>query len=131
MPGVRACVEALHHHDLTTAIVSGGLDILAQRIAAETGIGHVLANGVQGDLEGSVVRVLIENKGRALRALTKDLAVASDRVVAVGNSRYDVSMFKASGLRIAFNPCDDVVVEAADVVITEKDLTQILPYVLA
>jgi phosphoserine phosphatase len=131
MPGTRACVQALHRHHLRTAIVSGGLDILAHRIAAETGIQHVLANGIRGDLESSIVRVLIENKGKALHQLLADLNVTPGRAVAVGNSRYDISMFEVSGLRIAFNPCDNEVTAAADVVITTKDLSQILEYVLA
>lgn len=131
MPGARECIQALHEHGMETAIVSGGLDILAQRIAAQTGIRHVLANGIHGELEGSVVRVLIEDKGKALRDLATQRGVPKERVAAVGNSRYDISMFEVSGLGIAFNPCDQQVVEAADVVIKEKDLTRLLDYLLA
>lgn len=131
MPGVQTCVQALHEQDIATAIVSGGLDILADRIAAETGIQHVLANGIHGDLEGSIMRVLIEDKGKALQRLTVDLEVPQDKVVTVGNSHYDISMFAVSGLSIAFNPCDNEVIAAADVVIKKKDLSQILDYVLA
>jgi len=131
MPGAHACIQALHEQNITTAIVSGGLDILADRIAAETGIQHVLANGFHGNLEGSIMRVLIEDKGKALRRLTVDLGIPLDKVVTVGNSHYDISMFAVSGLSIAFNPCDDKVVAAADVVIKKKDLSQILDYVLA
>jgi len=39
-------------------------------------------------------------------------------------------MFEVSGMGIAFNPCDDEVVANADVVIKEKDLSLILPYIL-
>ncbi|MGC9553865.1 MAG: HAD family hydrolase [Thermoplasmatota archaeon] len=131
MPGARECIQALHEQGVATAIVSGGLDILARRIAAQTGIRHVLANGIHGELEGSIVRVPIEDKGTALRDLATKLGVPKERMAAVGNSRYDISMFEASGLGIAFNPCDQQVVEAADVVIKEKDLTRLLDYLLA
>ena len=37
-------------------------------------------------------------------------------------------MFEYSGLSIAFNPDDDCVIEAADVVVLEKDLSKIIPH---
>ena len=128
MPGARTCVQALHRHHMQTAIVSGGLDILAHRIAVETGIQHVLANGIRGDLDGSIVRVLIENKGMALHQLLTQLNVTSEHAVAVGNSRYDVPMFEVSGLGVAFCPEDEDTRNSADEVIEEKDLARILQF---
>jgi len=39
-------------------------------------------------------------------------------------------MFEGCGLKIAFNPIDDLVKKAADVVVDDTDLRSILPVIL-
>ena len=38
-------------------------------------------------------------------------------------------MFEVSGIGIAFNPGDNCVRDAADVIIEEKDLCKVLPFI--
>ncbi len=130
IPGVHETMEQLSSADITTAIISGGLDLLAQRIAKTVGIDHVLANGISPDMQRGILRVPPKQKDNTLQNLASRLAIGTDSIASVGNSRYDVAMFRVSGLGIAFNPCDDDVVKAADVTIQEKDLTRILEYIL-
>jgi len=130
IPGVHETMEQLSNADITTAIISGGLDLLAERIAATMGIDHILANGISQDMQRGILRVPPKKKDKSLRGLARRLSIRRQNIVAVGNSKYDVAMFRVSGLGIAFNPCDDVVVRAADVTIQEKDLTRILEYIL-
>ncbi len=130
MPGIHATIQRLSSAGVTTAIVSGGLDLLAERIASDAGIDHVLANGISPDMQRGILRVPPKKKNLALQRLARRLDVDTHDIASVGNSVYDVAMFSVSGLGIAFNPCDDDVVRAADVTIQEKDLTRILEYIL-
>jgi phosphoserine phosphatase len=48
----------------------------------------------------------------------------------VGDSSYDIPMFKKVGLSIAFNSDEKNVQKSADIVIENKDLQEILPFLL-
>ena len=67
-------------------------------------------------------------KDEAIRELAQKLKISYDKIAAVGNSCFDIPMFEMAGFSIAFNPSDDCVKEAADIVVEEKDLRKILPY---
>ncbi|MCI4360921.1 MAG: HAD-IB family phosphatase, partial [Thermoplasmata archaeon] len=45
MPGAKELFRALHARGIRTAIISGGIDLLAKRVGRELGIDYVLANG--------------------------------------------------------------------------------------
>ena len=69
-------------------------------------------------------------KDIAVKTLANREKIPLDRIAAVGNSCFDIPMFEVSGLSIAFNSWDDCTKKAADVVVNEKDLSKILPYIL-
>ena len=65
MPGAHGLFERLRARRVTTAIVSGGLDLVAERIGGELGVDHVLANGLEADRDGrltgdGIIRVPID-----------------------------------------------------------------------
>ena len=131
MPGARDLVQGLHARGARTAIVSGGLDRLARRIARELGIDVALANGVRvtsaGHLTGDgIVRVPIHGKERVLAALQEQLQVRPEETASVGNSEIDVGLFRRSRVGVAFLPEDDEVRRAATAVVTERDLARVL-----
>lgn len=135
MPGAEECVNLLHKEGITTAIVSAGVDVLAHTIAERLGIDEVIANRVHCDENGRLtgdgtVMVKLQEKGKTVQRLTKKLNIPQENCAAVGNSCFDISMFEACGLGIAFNPSDECVVREADVVIKEKDLRKIIPVLL-
>ena len=135
MPGGRELFAELHRQGIVTAIVSGGIDLLAERIARELGIAHVFANGLRTDAEGrltgeGVVRVPIKRKGGVLRRLQRRLAIPRAHSAAVGNSDIDVALFRECRIGIAFLPADDHVRARATHVVTTPDLTECLPILL-
>ena len=67
-------------------------------------------------------------KDKNIIHLSKILNITSENIVSVGNSCFDIPMFRESGLGIAFNPEDECTKDAAEVVINEKDLSKIIPY---
>lgn len=135
MPGAVELLAGLHKARVRTAIVSGGIDVLARRIGRELGIDIVLANGFRVDRNGrltgeGIIRVPIREKERVLAKLQADLGVAPSETASVGNSEIDVGMFKRSSVGVAFLPEDDVVRKGATEVVEEKDLARVLPLLL-
>ncbi|MCI4321152.1 MAG: HAD-IB family phosphatase [Thermoplasmata archaeon] len=135
MPGARPLLEALRGAHVTTAIVSGGIDVLARRVARELGMDLALANGfrvtAQGTLTGEgIIRVPIRNKEAVVRKLQDDLGILPEETASVGNSEIDVGMFRRSAIGVAFLPEDDVVRQGATNVVEEKDLARLIPILL-
>jgi len=133
MKGAKECITVLRDHDIKTAIVSAGLDILAERVAGELGIDIVFANGIKTDDHGyltgeGLLEVRLMYKDEAVRRLSKQLRIPLERIAAVGNSCFDSPMFETCGLGVAFDPKDDCVRKSADVVVEGKDLSKILPF---
>jgi phosphoserine phosphatase len=115
------------------AMITGGIDILAERIAYQLGIPHVLANGLAVDKRGyltgeGVFRVEPCLKHETLAKLADDLGMTLDECVAVGDSKYDFNFLKHAGLAVAIGN-DSILSEVADVVIRDfKHLPQLLDY---
>ncbi|MGD0250441.1 MAG: HAD-IB family phosphatase [Thermoplasmata archaeon] len=131
MPGAGGLVRELRARGVRTAIVSGGLDLLARRVARELGIDLALANGVRVTAEGrltgeGIVRVPIHGKEDVLAHLQEQLGVAPEETASVGNSEIDVGLFRRSRVGVAFLPEDAAVRSAATAVVTERDLTKVL-----
>lgn len=130
--GVQDCISFLKNHGIQTAIISAGLDMLAEKVAADVGIDYSFANevkvGSDGRLTGEgVLHVELMHKDKNVRALVKQLNISADSCAAVGNSCFDIPMLEVCGLGIAFNPEDSCVIRYADVVIHEKDLRKLIP----
>lgn len=135
MDGARELVAGLRESRIATCIVSGGLDLLACRICEELGIDMYVANGLRlretGHLSGEgMVFIEIKDKGRTTRDILAKLGVPRERSAAVGNSAYDVPMFRASGYGVAFNPSDHWVRRQARHVVEGQDLRKVLPLLL-
>ncbi|MBU0685820.1 MAG: HAD-IB family phosphatase [Thermoplasmatota archaeon] len=134
MPGAHRTIRELKRIGIGTAIVSAGIDLLAERISKELGVDAQLANGLVKDGAGrlsgeGILRVKLMDKGDAVTEVANTMKVQTKDVVAVGNSRYDVSMFRRAGLGIAFQPSDDFVRTSAQVVVQQKDLSMILQFI--
>jgi len=72
--GIAETVSQLKRAGIRTTIVSGGLDIVAERIANSYGFDEYWANGVETDENGrltgeGVLRVELRNKATALRSI--------------------------------------------------------------
>jgi phosphoserine phosphatase len=130
--GVHECISFLKDHHIQTAIVSAGLDILADKVARDVGIDYAFANevriGSDGRLTGEgVLHVELMHKDNNVKTLAKKLHVSLDACAAVGNSCFDIPMLEVCGLGIAFNPEDVCIVQCADVVVEGKDLSRLIP----
>jgi len=112
-------------------IISGGLQIMADRIKDKFNMSYAIGNSLlvkDGRVSGIDQLVDFHGKGKILEMVARDNGVALDECAVVGDFINDIPMFKIAGFRIAFNPKSDEVIEMADKVIYEKDLTKILPF---
>ena len=130
--GVHECISFLKDHHIQTAIVSAGLDILADKVAQDVGIDYAFANEVRNGSDGrltgeGVLHVELMHKDENVKALAEKLHLSLNACAAVGNSCFDIPMLEICGLGVAFNPEDACIVENADMVIEGKDLSQLIP----
>ncbi|MHA1851858.1 MAG: HAD family hydrolase, partial [Candidatus Thorarchaeota archaeon] len=134
VPGVRETVTTLSNHGIKTAILSGGLDIMADDIARRAGIEYVLTNklGIRdGVLTGTVENIIgWAEKADHIHTILNHFGATLEETAFVGDGRNDISVLSAVGLSIAFNPEDEEVADSAQVVIRENDLRAILPRVI-
>ncbi|MEM3396981.1 MAG: HAD-IB family phosphatase [Thermoplasmata archaeon] len=130
--GAKELFRFLKNTGISTAIVSGGIDILAHRVAKELGIEHVVANALKTDELGyltgeGVLRVKLLEKGEALRELAEKIGAEKSQIISVGNSFIDTSMFEVSAIGIAFSPVDMEICSAADYVVEQSDMSALIP----
>ncbi len=137
-PFMEGCIETLQklkEEGLKVGIISGGLDLLVDRIRAEVLLDFVYVNSLvlddDGNLTGEgVLNVVLVDKTTPLLEAQKMFGISKEDTASIGNGSIDVSMFKVSGTSIAFNPEDEICANGADIVIRDKDLSLVLPHIL-
>ncbi len=135
MDGVERTITTLQAEGVECAIVSGGVDVIAEDIARRLNIPHVAANGFtyhdDGRLTGEgVVKTPLNDKAAPVLEFARELDIPLERVLSIGNSMPDVSMFDVTGRSIAFHPEDDYTRNHATWTIEDGPLDQMLPLVL-
>jgi phosphoserine phosphatase len=133
-PGAKETIQILKDNDLKTAILSGGLDIMANDIGRRVGIDYVLTNTLyhqDGVLTGEVENLVAwGDKSEVIPQINAHFEIPLEKTAFIGDGRNDMSVFKVVGLSIAYNPEDQEVADSADVVIRKDDLRAILPHVI-
>ncbi|TQL48047.1 phosphoserine phosphatase [Homoserinimonas aerilata] len=129
--GVPAMVEAAHAAGGRVGVVSGGFHEIVDPFAAGLGLDFCRANRLEvrdGRLTGRVEGAIIDAEAKAstLREWAEASGVPLSRTVAVGDGANDLRMMELAGLSVAFD-AKAPVRGAADVVLDERDLSQLLP----
>ncbi len=130
VPGALEAITEIKKRGIHVAILSGGLDIMANNIAQRLGIDYVLTNRLKvmdGRLTGEVeILVGWGEKAAEIRKIANDFKIPLENTAYVGDGRNDISAFRVVGLAIAFMPEHEEVAKAADYVIIKHDLHEIL-----
>jgi len=131
MKGAEKTIRNLKEKKIKTAIVSAGLDILADKVGKKLGIDYVYSNGVKIDQHGfitseGIIGVKLMYKDETIKRISREKNISFENIASIGNSCFDIPMFDITGLGIAFNPSDDCVTKYADYVIFEKNLERII-----
>jgi len=135
MKNAKSTVAQLKKTGYKTAIISSGISMLAERVQQELGIDFVFANRIVADRKGvltgkgvEVVNPLI--KEPVLRRFALDQHTTPRCCAVVGDTIFDVPMFREAGFSIAFNSDDKQVRKAANVAVEGRDLKKILPHLV-
>ncbi len=133
MQGAKQTIDTLKKAGCKTAIISAGIALLADQLQRKLEIDYSFANTVLTDQNGiltgegkEVVNLL--NKIDIFRRLAIMEKTSTSNCAVVGDSVYDIPLFREAGLSIAFNTDDPRVKKAADFTVKDKDLTKILAY---
>ena len=130
--GAEQLVKVLRSLGEKIAVVSGGFENVIAPILEGVGVDYFKANLLEidsGFLTGRIIGPVIdrEAKARYLQALAHELEIPLSQTVAVGDGANDLGMMEIAGLSIAFN-AKPIVVQAADVAITDGDLLGVLRF---
>ncbi len=133
-PGAKETISALKEQGVKVAILSSGLDVLANEIGQRLGIDCIVTNRlchVNGILTGEVeIRVGWHEKAQELENICNHFEIPLSDTAFIGDGRNDISALKIAGLSIAYKPRYDDVSEAAKVTIFGDDLQMILSHIL-
>ncbi len=115
---------------LKLAIISTGLDILANKVKKELGIDYCVSNKLfvhRGKLTGKVkIAVSHGEKGKMFRKLVKQAGIMPQEAIFVGDSATDVPAARAAGYAIAFNTANRELERIADHVCKTGDFREVL-----
>lgn len=130
VPGGRALVATMKAHGAHTALVSGGFRQFTEAVAARLGFDSYQANDLvieNGKLAGSVREPVLgkDAKVTILQRMTREFAISSDDVLAVGDGANDIPMLLTAGMGVALH-AKPMVQEQARIKINHGDLTALL-----
>ena len=133
MPGAKEVVKGLKDKGYKVVCFSGGFRNATTIFAEELGLDGEFANilhSKDGILTGQVGGEMMFNdsKGQMILRLQKLLDVSEENTLTVGDGANDLSMFKYASKRIAFC-AKPILKQAANIIIDNKDLRNILKYV--
>ncbi len=136
MKNAKKTIKELKKRGFKIGIVTCGIDVLANRIAKHCGINpeYILSEGLETDKNGyltgnGICNSELKKKGESFIKISKKMNIPPKRIIAVGDTKYDIPMLKESGLKIAFDPKDDEIKKIADIVIKGRDFSKILNYI--
>jgi phosphoserine phosphatase len=98
-----ATLRGLRRRGIDIALVTSGIDLLAEMVANDLGINHWVANGLQFDDRGRVMpngigRVDPTRKDKAHFRLLKSLGILPKDTIAIGDTIYDMAFLKSAGM---------------------------------
>jgi phosphoserine phosphatase len=128
--GAEDLVNTLHAKGHSVSLVSGGFIDIIEPMIRRLSIQYFKANKLEvinGVLTGELLGPVIDRaaKASALREFAALSGVEIENTVAIGDGANDLDMMAIAGLSIAFN-AKPVVVEAADIAITEPSLSSVI-----
>ena len=117
-PGAERLIAAARGAGVKTLLVSGGFTYFTDRVREQLGLDYAYSNVLvvdAGKLSGKVTGPLVDAHGKAAHVarLKKELGIAREQVIAIGDGANDLLMLAEAGTSIAYH-AKPVVREKAD-----------------
>lgn len=130
IPEIKNTMTALKKRGIKTALVSSSVEQFAEYTARKFGIDYVFANHIEikgGTMTGRVIlNVPGLGKGRVTRALRRRLGLKKGETAALGDSTYDLPMFREVGTSITFHDAKKELKEQVGHVIRKNELSGLM-----
>ena len=129
-PGAEQMRAGFKAAGLKTLLVSGGFTFFANAMKERLGLDYAHANAleiVDGKLTGRVLGTVVdaEEKKRTIERLCRDLGIATQQTIVIGDGANDLKMMAIAGLSVAFR-AKPVVRAQADVALNFVGLDGVL-----
>jgi phosphoserine phosphatase len=133
--GVPKVLSELGDLDIQTGIISGSIfniyEFFSKRHGTSVDYPRFAArftfDSIGNLIGGEFTNYDYEGKVHALKELCGKLSISRAEVAMIGNDVNDISVFKESGISIAFNPREEIVAKAANHTVLH-DMTKVLQY---
>jgi len=133
IPKLKETIKALKKKKIKTALVSSSLEIFADYVSKKFSIDHIHANILEMRNKKLTGKIFLKVPGKAKGGLTKKLRqrlrLGKNEVMAVGDSEYDLPMFKESGVSVTFKDASQKVKKAATYVIPKNRIYRLLRFI--
>ena len=127
MTGAKEACKALKAAGWKLLAISGGFDIMTDRLKNELDLDHVFSNELifkDGKLDGVKIHV-DSDKSKSALIKVKEWNEKKENIVVVVDGANDIKLFNICGLGVAFR-AQDVVKDLATVTLEEKDLSLLI-----
>ena len=107
-PGAERLIAAARRAGVKTLLVSGGFTYFTDRVREQLGLDYAYSNVLVvdgGKLSGKVTGPLVDAHGKAAHVarLKKELGIAREQVIAIGDGANDLLMLAEAGTSIAYH----------------------------
>ena len=130
MEGAKETFDELRKLGFKTLTVSGGPDILIDRIKDELQIDYAFSNKlIFGEEKLQGVDVIVgSDKTIPIKDTIKMMKKQKEDIVITVDGANDIKLFDLAGLRISFNGTE-LINEKSDSIVNKKDLREIIPII--
>ncbi|MBN2202878.1 MAG: HAD-IB family phosphatase [Candidatus Aenigmarchaeota archaeon] len=136
MKGAKQTVAALKKKRITPVIISDNPEFLVKAVAKKLGIRYMTYNKIIFDKKGYAYDTKPTHpsknkrvsKLKALEDFAKKKKISLKECAVIGNGLSDTTIFKKSGLSIAFNATDIEIKKKADKSLYSNDLSDVLKF---
>jgi len=129
--GVDELIGHLKHEGLKLGMVSSGLSLLANWVHQRYGFDYSVSNDLlyeDGLLTGKVkIQVYYDQKAAWVKKILRQFRVKPEEMIAIGDSRGDLDLFRMAGLSVAFHSSCKDLDQIPSVYVQSENLADVIP----
>lgn len=130
MPGAKELCSFLKHHGAKLVAVSGGFNIITDRLHTDLQIDKIFSNDLvfsDGKLEDVRIHVT-SDKSASVRKYVEENGFSPDETVVIVDGANDLKLLSLSSFTIGFCPVE-IIRNKANVTIEQKNLSLVIPII--